>query len=151
MIDTFQVLIDAAKEINLSDPKAAERELCARFDPQGELALQLNQSLLELFEAGKIAQNGAPPVRWGRVAKASPESQDFSIDVVWMDGPGPRHRHPRGEIDYCIALDGEARFDGRPAGWVVFGEDSVHTPTVSGGSMLIVYLLPGGEMEFLKS
>ena len=44
---------------------------------------------------------------------------------------------------------GEARFDGHPEGWVVFGPDSVHVPTVSDGEMLILYFLPGGEIEFL--
>ncbi|HRV82877.1 MAG TPA: DUF4863 family protein, partial [Planctomycetota bacterium] len=132
------------------DPKAAETELQARWDPQGPGAQALKTDLLRLLEEGKICENGAMPVRWGRVSKATPESLDFSIDVVLMDGAGPRHRHPGGEVDYCIALDGVPTFDGRAPGWVVFGPDSVHIPTVAGGTMLIVYLLPQGAMEFLK-
>ncbi|MEZ6006094.1 MAG: DUF4863 family protein [Planctomycetota bacterium] len=151
MIDTFRPLLDAAQGVDLSDPKAAEAELARRFDPTGPAARALNEALIGLLDGGQICANGELPVRWGRVTKATPESSDFSIDVVLMDGAGPRHRHPNGEVDYCISLDGNPTFDGRQPGWVVFGPDSVHIPTVAGGRMLIVYLLPQGAMEFLKA
>lgn len=149
MIETFRPLLDAARGVDLTDGAAAEAELAQRLDPEGPAARALNAELLRLYEAGEIANRGEPPVRWGRVAKPAPETHDFSIDVVHMSGPGPRHRHPRGEVDYCVALEGTPTFDGRPAGWVVLPEDSTHVPTVADGVMLIVYLLPGGEMEFL--
>lgn len=90
-------------------------------------------------------ENGG--VRFGRVAK---DLGGFSVDAVLMSGPGPKHRHPNGEIDLCFTLDDEARFDGHPQGWVVYGSDSTHIPTVTGGLMLILYFLPGGAIEFLK-
>ena len=68
-----------------------------------------------------------------------------------MNGAGPEHRHPAGEVNYCIALEGNPTFDGAPPGWVVKAPDSTHVPTVEGGTMLIVYLLPGGKIEFLAS
>ena len=150
MIEIFTPLIEAARGLDLSDPAAAEAELERRLGADGEAARALNASLQELLEAGSIADRGEPPVRWSRVAKATDETAGFSIDAVHMSGPGPRHRHPAGEIDYCIALDGEPTFDGRPPGWVVLPPDSVHVPTVAGGTMLIVYLLPEGAMEFLS-
>ena len=64
---------------------------------------------------------------------------------------GPKHRHPNGEIDLCFTLRGEARFDGRPEGWVVYGQDTTHVPTVRDGQMLILYFLPGGAIEFLPA
>ena len=149
MLETFRPLLDAASGVDLTDPIQAQAELNRRFDPQGPDAEALNAKLRELLEAGEIASRGELPVRWGRVAKADAETLDFSIDVVHMTGPGPRHRHPNGEVDYCIPLDGSPTFDGQPPGWVVFGPDSVHIPTVAGGAMLIVYLLPAGAMEFL--
>ena len=85
-------------------------------------------------------------MRFGRVAK---DLCGFSIDCVWMNGAGPRHRHPNGEIDLCFATSGAARFDGEPEGWVVYGKGSAHVPTVSEGEMLILYFLPGGAIEFL--
>ena len=47
-----------------------------------------------------------------------------------------------------MPIDAGAKFDGHPAGWVVYPPGSAHTPTVSGGAALVLYLLPGGEIEF---
>ena len=41
-----------------------------------------------------------------------------------------------------------ARFDGHGAGWVVYGPGSAHSPTVTGGRALVLYLLPQGAIEF---
>ncbi len=90
-------------------------------------------------------ENGG--IRFGRLTK---NLVGFSVDAVLMDQPGPRHRHPNGEIDLCFARRGSPRFHAAPEGWVVYGKDSVHVPTVSGGEMLILYFLPGGAIEFLK-
>ena len=67
-----------------------------------------------------------------------------------MTAPGPMHVHPQGEIDLCFAEDGEPTFDGQPPGWVVYPPGSKHVPTVAGGKMLILYLLPGGAIEFVR-
>lgn len=85
-------------------------------------------------------------IRFGRVQK---DLLGFSVDCVLMDQPGPRHRHPNGEIDLCFRRKGTPTFDGKPEGWVVYGPGSVHVPTVRGGEMLILYFLPGGAIEFL--
>ena len=150
LIETFRPLLDAASDLDVSDPLAAKDELLRRFDPSGDAAGALRAKLVALLEEGKIADNGELPVRWGRVAKASEETSNLSIDVVHMNGAGPRHRHPEGEINYCIALEGQPTFEGQPPGWVVMPSDSTHVPTVAGGTMLIVYLLPQGKIEFLK-
>ncbi|MBK7645555.1 MAG: DUF4863 family protein [Planctomycetes bacterium] len=150
MLDTFLPLLQAAHDLDLSDPAAARAELQRRFDPSSAAAAALRTALLRLYEEGKIAQNGALPVRWGRAAKATPETLEQSIDVVVMNGPGPLHRHPLGEVNYCVALEGAPNFDGQEPGWVVFPPESRHVPTVSAGTMLIVYLLPKGQIEFIK-
>jgi hypothetical protein len=150
MIEDFRPLLQAAHGLALEDTEAARAELVRRFDPGSPAAKALEARLLEHLEAGRIAERGEPPMRWGRAAKASAETLDFSIDVVHMSGAGPRHRHPAGEINYCIALEGEPTFVGRPPGWVVEAPGSEHVPSVEDGTMLIVYLLPGGQMEFLK-
>jgi len=150
MLDTFLPLLEAAQGLDLTKPAEARDALQKRLDPNSARAAALRTSLLRLYEEGKIAQNGALPVRWGRAAKATPETLDQSIDVVVMNGPGPLHRHPLGEVNYCIALEGSPKFDGQEPGWVVFPPESRHVPTVSGGTMLIVYLLPKGQIEFIK-
>jgi len=151
MLDTFQPLLRAAQGLDLADPAAARAELARRFDPKGPAARSLDTALKALLAEGRVAERGALPVKYGRVAKATPESLGFSIDVVHMNGAGPMHRHPNGEVNYCIALDGKPTFDGQGPGWVVFPPESKHVPTVAGGTMLIVYLLPEGAIEFLKT
>lgn len=148
MLTTFRPLLDAARGVDLSDPSKARSELARKLDPAGAVATKLRAELTALLEEGRIAERGSLPVKWGRVAKAGAETDGFSIDVVLMNGAGPRHRHPNGEVNFCIALDGDPRFDGEKAGWVVLPPDSAHVPTVSGGTMLIVYLLPQGAVEW---
>lgn len=147
-LDVFAPLFDAASGLDLSAPAAACAELEQRFDPTGEAAAELRTQLIALLDEGAIADRGEMPVKWGRVAKASPDSRDFSIDVVLMNGAGPRHRHPKGEVNYCIALEGTPTFEDQAPGWVVMAPESIHVPTVAGGTMLIVYLLPDGEADF---
>ena len=47
-----------------------------------------------------------------------------------------------------IPEDEGARFDGHGRGWVVYGPDSSHAPTVAGGRAIVLYLLPDGAIEF---
>lgn len=150
MLDTFRPLLEAAAGLDLSEPARVRAELVRRFDPHGPRGKELALALQGLLAEGRIAERGELPVKWGRVAKAAPETLGFSIDVVLMNGAGPRHRHPRGEVNFCIAVDGAPSFDGEPPGWVVLPPASDHVPTVSGGTMLIVYLLPDGAVEWVK-
>lgn len=150
LIETFLPLVRAAQDLPLDDPAAAEAELSRRLDPLGKQGIALREECIRLARAGRICDRGAPPVRWSRVAGPSAETANLSIDTVWMEGPGPHHAHPAGEIDLCFAASGEPTFDGRAPGWVVFPPGSEHVPTVAGGQMLIVYLLPGGAIEFTR-
>ncbi len=70
--------------------------------------------------------------------------------VDMTDIAGPHHVHPEGEIDLVMPVEGEARFDGRPAGWLVMPPGSAHRPTVSQGRALVLYLLPNGKIDFTK-
>ena len=90
-------------------------------------------------------------IKYGRVIKPAADLQDYSVDVVDMDShKGPHHRHPNGEIDLIMPLDGAAKFDGCPAGWLVYGPGTAHSPTVTDGRALILYLLPQGAIEFTR-
>lgn len=148
MLPTFQPLLDAARGLDITDPAAAQDELTSRLDPESHKGTALSDALKELLATGQVATRGELPVRWGRVAKATAETNDFSIDVVHMNGAGPKHTHGNGEINWCVPLSGKPTFDGHPPGWVVLPPGSTHTPIVEGGEMLIVYLLPGGVVEF---
>jgi hypothetical protein len=145
----FERLLDVVRRVDTTDPAAAERTLAAALPIDGPDAQEIFDRLEILLGQGAIANRGELPVRYGRVAKAGPDTEGFSIDVVHMSGAGPLHRHPKGEIDLCFALSGHPTFDGRAPGWVVYGPDSKHVPTVAGGEMLIVYFLPEGAIEFV--
>lgn len=101
---------------------------------------------------GWLCNREAGGIRFGRIFKATPETDGFSVDVVEMaDIAGPHHAHPNGEIDLILPLDAGATFDGHPAGWCVYGPGSAHRPTVRGGRALVLYLLPDGAIEFTRA
>ncbi len=91
-------------------------------------------------------------IKYGRVFKPADDLHGFSVDVVDMANiAGPHHTHPLGEIDLLMPLEGDALFDGRPAGWIVKEPGSAHRPTVTQGRALVLYLLPQGQIEFTKA
>jgi hypothetical protein len=109
----------------------------------------IREACLAGVKSGWLCTRGDWPLRYGRVIKPSDDLQRFSVDVVDMENVvGPHHVHPAGEIDLVMPLEDNARFDGRGAGFVVYGPGSSHSPAVSGGRALVLYLLPKGRIEF---
>ncbi len=120
--------------------------------PASPLFNQIRDACQLGIEQGWMCKYEGGGLRYGRVIKPGPELDGFSVDVVDMkDIAGPHHRHPNGEIDLIMPIGGEAEFDGQPAGWKVYEPGSAHCPTVSKGRALVLYLLPGGAIEFTKS
>jgi hypothetical protein len=100
---------------------------------------------------GWMCDREANGLRYGRVVKPSDATHGFSVDVVDMDNlAGPHHAHPNGEIDLIMPLTPGACFDNHPAGWCVYGAGTAHSPTVTEGRALILYLLPQGAINFTK-
>lgn len=98
---------------------------------------------------GWLCGREAGGIKFGRAVPASDPTHRFSVDVVEMeDVVGPHHAHPGGEIDLIMPLDETAEFDGNGAGWLVYGPDSAHNPTVTKGKAMVLYLLPEGAIEF---
>lgn len=98
---------------------------------------------------GWMCQRSAAGIRYGRVLKPAPDLDQFSVDVVEMNEVvGPHHAHPKGEIDMVMPIDADAEFDGHKAGWLVYGPNTAHRPTVTGGRALVLYLLPDGAIDF---
>lgn len=122
-----------------------------RFPADGAQFRRIFEACREAVAAGWMCNREQGGIRFGRVIKPGPETHGFSVDVVHMqDIAGPHHRHPLGEIDMIMPLTEGARFDGRGAGWLVYGPDTAHPPTVEGGEALILYLLPEGSIEFTR-
>ena len=126
--------------------------LAKQFPPDGETFRALAAACREGVRDGWLCQRGDETLRWGRVIKPSPATQEYSVDVVRMtEIAGPHHGHPKGEIDLVLPIDEGAKFDGQGEGWLVYGPGSAHSPTVRGGAAIVLYLLPGGEIAFSKS
>ena len=129
--------------------EALEASLNSSFPPAGETFQAIKAGCLAAIEAGWMCKHEAGGIRYGRVLRPSDGLQGFSVDVVDMENVrGPHHRHPLGEVDMVMPLAGEARFNGKGAGWKVYEADSAHYPVVSDGRALVLYLLPQGEIEF---
>lgn len=112
---------------------------------------QLQASCMAGVAEGWLCDREGGGIRYGRIFKPEADLHGFSVDVVDMkDIAGPHHAHPLGEIDLIMPIDGEAEFDGRPAGWLVCPPGSAHKPTVSKGRALVLYLLPEGRIDFTR-
>lgn len=133
----------------LSDLDAGDPTFSAEVLNQGSwVALEL-AAREALAQGWLVTREAGPYVRFGRLAKAGPETRGFSIDAVVMDGPAPgAHTHVNGEFDLSIPLEGSPRFDGHAERWLVYPPGSRHIPTVAGGKMLILYFVPGGALRF---
>ncbi|TNE87435.1 MAG: DUF4863 family protein [Deltaproteobacteria bacterium] len=136
----------AIAELDLAAADATDK-LSAMF-PYGDQGA-LREALLAAHAAGELTpKEGGEGIRFGRVAKATDETYGQSVDAVDIEGAGAEHTHVNGEVSFCIPLDGGPVFEGARQGWVVLPPGSHHTPTVTGGRMLIVYFLPGGEVRW---
>ena len=122
------------------------------FPVEGPVTRAIFGACRDAIAAGWMCNREAGGIRYGRVIKPDAALGRFSVDVVEMtDLAGPHHRHPHREIDLIMPRTSGATFDGRPAGWLVYGPDSSHAPTVAGGTAWVLYLLPQGAIEFTKS
>ena len=148
--EEFQGLIaqvtEAVKGRDLDRALAAD--LNARFPVTGAAFKAIRAACDNAIAEGWMCEREQGGIKFGRVIK---DVDGFSVDVVEMsDVVGPHHRHPNGEIDMIMPIDSAAEFDGHGAGWVVYGPDSAHKPTVMGGKALVLYLLPGGAIDFTR-
>ena len=126
--------------------------LNAEFGTGSETFRALADSCRRGVAEGWLCKQEHRGVKFGRVMKPGDATHGFSVDVVEMaDVVGPHHSHPKGEIDMIIPESGGAKFDNHDEGWLVYGPGSAHKPTVTGGRALVLYLLPGGEIEFTRT
>jgi Domain of unknown function (DUF4863) len=111
----------------------------------------LKESCKRGIAEGWLCNREGGGIRYGRIFKPAEDLFGFSVDVVDMnDVVGPHHVHPNGEIDLIMPLEGDAKFNGHGAGWLVCPPGSAHHPTVSGGRAIVLYLLPQGAIEFTR-
>ena len=130
---------------------ALARGLNNTHGPTSTTYQRLREACLQGVREGWLCDREGGGIRYGRVFKPEDALHRFSVDVVDMQNiAGPHHTHPRGEIDLIMPLEGNAVFDGHPAGWCVYPPGSAHHPTVANGRALVLYLLPEGQIQFTR-
>jgi hypothetical protein len=150
-VSAFQQLIGKVTAEIAAIPldSSLESHLNASHGAGSELYQQIFDACKIGVRDGWLANREGGGLRYGRVLKATDATHGFSVDVVDMqDIAGPHHVHPNGEIDLIMPLTPDACFDGHPAGWCVYEAGSAHSPTVSRGRALVLYLLPQGAIQF---
>jgi hypothetical protein len=119
------------------------------YGAESAIFMSIVASCRQAVSEGWMCDNEMGGIKFGRVIDAGPQTHGFSVDVVQMkDLKGPYHAHPNGEIDMIMPIDADAAFDGNGSGWLVYEAGSAHYPTVTGGDALVLYLLPGGAIDF---
>jgi len=133
--------LDVALQVHLNETLPATSDLFT----------QIFDACRGAISAGWMCSREGGGIKYGRVIKPAEDLGGFSVDVVDMDSlKGPHHGHPHGEIDLVMPLTTGAQFDGHGAGWVVYGPGTAHSPTVTEGRALVLYLLPQGAIEFTR-
>ncbi|MCC7510413.1 MAG: DUF4863 family protein [Planctomycetes bacterium] len=149
IIEALKPVIARLKQMDLADTAAVRSALADEFPASGPVFMQLQELSTAGLREGWLCNREAGPSRFSRVAKAD-AADGFSIDAVLLWGDGPWHKHVKGEVNCMFAIEGEPEFCGFKPGWAVFPPQSAHVPTVQGGKMLILYLLPDGAVEWKR-
>lgn len=150
---TFQKLMMPVVDMVADHPVNQDlaHRLNDQYPPGSAVFNAIEKACIEAIEAGWMCAHGDEGRRFGRVIKPSPDTHNLSVDVVQLrDVVGPHHSHPTGEVCMTMPVTPGAKFDGHDAGWCVNDPGSAHNPTVTDGEALVLYLLPGGEIEFTK-
>ena len=130
---------------------ALQAYLEENFPPGGEAFDDLATLCRQGIDEGWLCENEHGGIRYGRIIDAGDDMHGFSVDVVLMDDVrGPYHGHPNGEIDMIIPESPDAKFDGQGQGWMVYEAGTEHYPTVTDGKAIVLYLLPGGAIDFRR-
>ena len=147
LLELLRPVIEAAAEDRWD--AALARRLNAELPADGEAFRALEALCDAGIESGCMGLQGEPQRKGARVIEPGPETHGLSVDVVQLvDFAGPHHRHPGGEICAIFAARPAGRFDGHPRGWAVYPPGSEHVPAATGGRVRILFLLPGGRIEY---
>ncbi|MEK7486125.1 MAG: DUF4863 family protein [Planctomycetota bacterium] len=136
--------------LNLEQPKQCKKSLEQQYSLENPFIQEVFRLAQSGINEGWICHKSNGNIRFSRVIKPEENEKRYAVDAVMMNGPGPKHTHPLGEIDLCFALEGTPKFDGNPPGWTIYPPKSTHIPTVIEGKMLILYFLPEGQITFHK-
>ncbi len=126
------------------------------FPWRAEAVQAIGREIQRGIDEGWLCDRGEPQSRFSRVAKPSPATFGFSVDVVSMIGAALEHTHPKGEVTLGFpstprGLNSDpdtCQFEARAPGWIFLPPGSRHVPTVTGARMNLVYFLPEGAVQW---
>jgi len=108
----------------------------------------VDDALRRMLAEGRIAQHGSDGFRWSVAADPSPRTHGFAVLVTLQSGPGLPLALPRGKFTYALPIDQGARLAGtEPCGVAICPPSRSHVDMVEGGSVLLVHLVPGGNLR----
>lgn len=149
-------LLDAVHEfLDFVADKPLDEQLQLQLNDRYGAATERFATLLSLLRIG-IQEGWAcyreitgPDYRRGRISEVSDRTHGYTVESGMLrDVLGNYHTHPRGEINMIGPVDKTGKFCGSGAGWRVFPPGSSHYPTVTGGTVTLLFFLPGGEIEY---
>jgi hypothetical protein len=133
--------LDAGLEARLND----------RYGPTTDRFLEIQRLIRVGIDEGWscYAEIDGPQYRRGRLGQDKSSIHEFTLESAMLkDVRGNYHRHPLGEINMIQPVDPTGQFCGSGAGWRVFAPDTSHFPTVTGGLVTFLFLLPKGQIEY---
>ncbi len=143
--------LDPASRTDDASAAALAEQLEAEFPFASAEVQAIGAEIERGVSEGWLCDRGEPDARFCRLAKATEQTAEMSVDIVALSGPALRHTHPNGEVTMAFpaTTDGPVgQFDGHAPGWVVMAAGSTHTPTVTGPRMHLLYFLPGGAVQW---
>ncbi|MBO31604.1 MAG: DUF4863 domain-containing protein [Rhodospirillaceae bacterium] len=146
--EEFQELVQEISSVISGKPldHVLSAELNEKYPPESNIFNSIRGACDQAIADGWMCNQEHRGIKFGRIIN---DLDGFSVDVVEMNNVvGPHHRHPKGEINMIMPIEGDAKFDDNGEGWFVYGPDTAHRPTVTDGNAIVLYLLPDGEIEF---
>ena len=150
-VSRFQKLLEPITDLVSAEKMdtALAEKLNLSFPESGELFNAVERACHDAIAAGWMCTQGGEGRRFGRIIEPCEATGMLSIDVVDLTNiVGPHHRHPSGEVCMVMPITEGAQFNGEGRGWSLFEPGSDHSPTVTGGEALVLYMLPAGKIEF---
>jgi len=146
--DALKPMLERLTQLDMAHP-ATEAILNQEFSDHNPRMMSVVSLAKQGIAEGWLCDRENAGVKFSRIAKSTDETFSFSIDAVLMSGEGAAHTHTNGEVSICIPMKGDPSFDDFDYTWAHYPPGSSHTPTVTGGTMLIIYFLPEGAVEWL--
>jgi hypothetical protein len=133
--------------LNLSKPEAARAALQAKYPLTGDYLVEVKRLWQRGVEEGWLGDSQSAFTVGQRIAPAS-KYFPFSIDALVLGSHAAGHAHPKGEVSLTWPMDGNPRYCGSPAGWLICSPGSKHVPEVTGGRMFVLTFVPDGKLDF---